>query len=75
MQRKIGRIMAVSLLVIFLWASLALAEYVGNSNSHKYHNPNCRWAQKISPKNKVVLSSADEATQKGKKAARRRLGL
>ena len=39
--------------------------YVGSANSNKYHYTWCRWAQKISPKNKVIFNSAQEAISSG----------
>ncbi len=39
--------------------------YVGNSNSHKFHKPNCRTAQKISENNKVSFNTREEAISQG----------
>ena len=39
--------------------------YWASSNSDKFHNPSCEWAQKISGKNKVVFHSRDEALNAG----------
>ena len=41
------------------------ATYWASSNSGKFHNPSCEWAQKISSKNKVVFHSRDEAISSG----------
>lgn len=41
------------------------ATYWASSNSDKFHNPSCEWAQKISSKNKVVFHSRDEALNSG----------
>ena len=41
------------------------ATYWASSNSDKFHNPSCEWAQKISSKNKVVFHSRDEAISSG----------
>ena len=41
------------------------ATYWASSNSGKFHNPSCEWAQKISGKNKVVFHSRDEALNAG----------
>jgi hypothetical protein len=60
------RVIALAMVLMFTLATVALAaQYVGNSNSHKYHKTECKWAQKISPKNKVMLNSANEAISKG----------
>ena len=41
------------------------ATYWASSNSGKFHNTSCEWAQKISGKNKVVFHSRDEAINSG----------
>ncbi len=38
---------------------------IGSKNSNKYHRPNCIWAKKIKPENRVCFSSEDEAKSKG----------
>ena len=39
--------------------------FVASKQAKKYHRPSCRWAQKISPKNKFTFKSADEAVAAG----------
>lgn len=39
--------------------------YVGNARSMIFHRPDCQWAQLISPRNRVVLKSREEAIAKG----------
>lgn len=39
--------------------------YWASSNSGKFHDPSCEWAQKISSKNKVVFNSRNEAIANG----------
>ncbi|MBQ2613058.1 MAG: thermonuclease family protein [Methanobrevibacter sp.] len=39
--------------------------YIGNTNSHKFHHPSCKYGVKISEKNKITFSSRDEAINKG----------
>ncbi|HHV76593.1 MAG TPA: hypothetical protein GXX39_04370 [Syntrophothermus lipocalidus] len=41
------------------------AAYIGNSNSKKFHYPDCLWAQEISPKNRVRFSTREEAIEAG----------
>lgn len=41
------------------------AEYIGNSNSKKFHLPDCRWAQEIAPQNRVEFRSREEAVKAG----------
>ena len=47
---------------------VAPGEYIGNSKSMKFHKPSCRWAVKISDKNKVVFKSREEAIRQGYKS-------
>lgn len=39
--------------------------YIGNKNSKKFHRPDCQWAQKISPANRVYFKTREEAIQQG----------
>ena len=39
--------------------------FIGNTNSEKFHEPSCRWAQKISSSNKITFSSRNEAINQG----------
>lgn len=41
------------------------ANYVGNAKSMKFHYPDCRWAQKISPANRVYFETREEAIEAG----------
>lgn len=40
-------------------------EFVGSSNSNKYHWPECPWAKKIAPQNQIWFSSEKEAQAAG----------
>lgn len=46
----------------------ALCAFVGSRNSDKYHLPNCSWAKRIKPENRVCFTSAQDAESKGYKA-------
>ena len=39
--------------------------FVGSINSNKYHDPSCKWAEKIKPSNEIWFSSVDEAEEQG----------
>ncbi len=39
--------------------------YVGNSNTGKFHEVSCKWGQKISEHNKVTFNSRNEAVSQG----------
>ncbi len=39
--------------------------YIGNARSLKFHRPDCEWAQKTAPQNRVVFKSRDEAIKQG----------
>lgn len=41
------------------------AKFVGSSTSKKYHRPDCRYAQKIKPENRIYFSSEEEAQSQG----------
>lgn len=45
--------------------SASEAMYIGNSSSKKIHRPDCQWAKKIAPGNKVDFKSRDEAMGQG----------
>lgn len=40
-------------------------QFVGSSTSKKYHLPDCRYAQKIKPENRITFQSAEEAKSQG----------
>jgi len=42
-------------------------KFVGSSKSDKYHNPGCRWAEKIKPENEIWFDSVEEAKAAGYK--------
>lgn len=41
--------------------------YWGSSKSDKFHKPECRWAQKISPQNLIIFKNREEALWAGYK--------
>jgi len=41
------------------------SKYMGNSNSHKLHFSDCRWAEKTSPANRVYFNTREEAINAG----------
>lgn len=46
-------------------ASGAEGYYIGNKNSRKFHRPDCQWAQKIAPYNRVFFKTREEAISAG----------
>jgi methylphosphotriester-DNA--protein-cysteine methyltransferase len=67
-MKEIRILIAIIVLTIFSIVFLSLAadfKYVGSKNSNKYHNPECKWAKKISAKNLVTFKSAQEALKAG----------
>ena len=40
--------------------------YVCSQKSDKFHLPDCEWAQKINPKNKITYNSRDAAVADGR---------
>lgn len=45
--------------------TLGTCDYIGNSNTHKFHVPGCSWVPKINPEHKVCFSSASNAIAAG----------
>jgi len=41
------------------------AMYMGSTTSDKYHNLDCRYAQKIKPENRIYFADVEDARQKG----------
>ncbi|AZF90250.1 MAG: nuclease [Phage 5P_2] len=39
------------------------AAYVGNRRSKVFHRPDCEWAQKIAPQNRVEFRNREEAVR------------
>jgi hypothetical protein len=51
--------------------SLGTCDYIGNSNTHKFHVPGCSWVPKINPEHKVCFSSASSAIAAGYAACKK----
>jgi len=54
-----------SLVPIVLPIKTPSCAFIGNMRSHKFHRPDCRWAKKISPGNRVCFKSRQEAIDQG----------
>ena len=60
------RFSLLGLLLFFLLNTLNAQDvYVGSKKSDKYHKPDCKWAQKIKPENKVVFKDKEAAEKAG----------
>ncbi|HBT20822.1 MAG TPA: nuclease [Peptococcaceae bacterium] len=46
-------------------SSMRETSYIGNMRSKKFHRPDCIWAKKISPSNRVNFKSRNEALSSG----------
>jgi uncharacterized small protein (DUF1192 family) len=44
--------------------------YIGNFNSRKFHRPDCKWAKKISPANRLVFKSRQDVINQGYQACK-----
>ncbi len=67
-MKKIKIVISIVILIIFSIVFLSLAadfKYVGSKNSNKYHNPDCKWAKKISGKNLITFKTAQDAEKAG----------
>lgn len=51
--------------------TLGTCDYIGNSNTHKFHVPGCSWVPKINPEHKVCFSSASSAMAAGYQACKK----
>ena len=66
MKKKLLLLMSIFMLVGMMASSVALgSDYIGNSNSYKFHYASCRWVQKMSDNHKVYFESRDEAIDAG----------
>ena len=58
--------MSLLLLLGILASSVALgSDYIGNSNSHKFHYASCRYVNRMSETHKIFFESRDEAIDAG----------
>lgn len=48
-------------------SQIAEYAYVASVNSEVFHQPNCRWAKKISPRNLVGFKTREEAIKSGRR--------
>ncbi len=46
-------------------------QYIGNKNSHVFHNPSCNSAKSMKESNKIVFDSREEAVERGYKPCSR----
>ena len=53
------------LLALLVYSPAHSAEFWGSKESNKYHYPECQWAQKINPANRVIFNSPEEALRAG----------
>ena len=58
-------IILVAVLLILAAAPVLASDYIANSKSGKFHYASCRWAEKISPANRVYINSREEAVNQG----------
>lgn len=66
-MRKSWKIIIIStiLALVFPLAGALAANYVGNTNSYKFHRPSCRAAARINPGNKIEFDSREAAINYG----------
>ena len=66
MKKKLFLLISLLLLLGMMASSVALgSDYIGNSNSGKFHYASYRWVQKMSEHHKVHLESRNEAIDAG----------
>ncbi len=69
-RRVLAYLLIIALLVTLIGCgsnttSTSEKNFVGSSDSNKYHYPSCKWAQKISPSNEVWFATPQDAQAKG----------
>jgi methylphosphotriester-DNA--protein-cysteine methyltransferase len=52
-------------LSFLIFSSASFSQFVASKNSNKFHTENCKWAKKISPKNKITFQTYSQAIQAG----------
>ena len=68
MRKRLFRITVGIAVVLAFFTTFALsAEFWASKNSDKYHQPSCKWAQKINPGNLVKFKTPEEAIKAGYK--------
>lgn len=50
--------------------AVTFGQFVGSKESTKYHEPNCRWAEKITPENRIMFRDAADAKAHGYEACK-----
>ena len=51
--------------IILMTANVLASNYVGNSNTKRFHYADCSSVKEMNPKNRVQINSRDEAISKG----------
>ena len=64
-MKKFFAMIFVGAIFIATMANVLAANYIGNSNSGKFHYADCRTVKKMNPANKVNFSSREEAVSAG----------
>lgn len=65
LRRRLMKRLLIIILSLCACVSIANAQYVASKKSNKYHEPNCRWAMRISENNLITFVTAEEATNSG----------
>lgn len=64
-------IRAITVFLLVLLPAAVLAEYVGSTQSDRYHRTNCIVVRKIEKPNRLVFATAAEAVKAGYKPCRK----
>lgn len=66
MKKKLLALLAILLMLGMIAGSVALgSDYIGNSNTGKFHYTDCRWVKKMSENHKVYFESREDAIDAG----------
>ena len=61
MKKKLFSLLAMLLMLGMMVGSVALgSDYIGNSNTGKFHYADCRWVKKMSETHKIYFESRED---------------
>lgn len=66
-MKKYAKVVYLTIIFSLILPIAALASYVGNAQTYKFHSPGCRWANKIKAGNRVIFNDRAEAVNRGMK--------
>ena len=65
MKKKIFNVVLLINLILICAICFAQSNYIGNSNTHKFHSAGCYMIDKMNPLHKVPFNNREEAINQG----------